>query len=111
MFASGLPHASSNYIPRTPEPINLANRQVYRFAILIDDPDFGYLEPFFDLQDYADKLAENTADPTLATIAEDMKKALDAAIINHIDVNWNEQNLEHYSLSICLYHQIIYNKK
>ena len=95
--------------PQNPEPINLANRQVYRFTTLFDDPDFGYIEPFFDLQDYADKLAANTADPTLASIAEEMKKALDAAIIKHAHVNWNEQHLDHYSLSICLYHQILYN--
>jgi hypothetical protein len=95
--------------PTQQEAIDLATKQVYRFKTYDDDPNNSFYYPFFDLQDYADKLAENTGDAELNSIAHDMKQAFDQAILQRADVNWSVQHLDHYSLSVCLYHQVFYN--
>ena len=95
--------------PTQQETIDLATKQVYRFKTYDDDPNNSFYYPFFDLQDYADKLAENTGDAELNSIAHDMKQAFDQAILQRADVNWSVQHLDHYSLSVCLYHQVFYN--
>jgi hypothetical protein len=95
--------------PTQKEAIDLATKQVYRFITVDNNPEYCYIAPFFDLQDYADKLAVNTDDAEFKTIAQDMKQALDQAILQRADVNWSVQHLDHYSLSVCLYHQFYYN--
>ena len=84
-------------------------KQVYRFYNVGENPEKCYIAPFFDLQDYADKLAANTDDAELTAIAADLHTAFDKAILQYADVNWSVQHLDHYSLSICLYHQAYYN--
>jgi hypothetical protein len=94
--------------PTQQEAIDLATKSVYRFVTLVDDPAYYFIYPFFDLQDYADKLAAYTGDAELQTIASDFRTAFDNAILQHVDINWTVQRLDHYSLSVCLYHQGYY---
>jgi hypothetical protein len=54
-------------------------------------------------------LAQNTGDTELQTIADDLRKAFDKALLKHVDINWTAQHLDHYSLSINLYHQAFYD--
>lgn len=95
--------------PTQQEAIDLTTTQVYRFHLASDDILINYITPFFDLQDYADKLAANTGDTELTAIAADLRKALDKAILQRADISWSVQHLDHYSLSVCLYHQVYYN--
>lgn len=88
--------------PTHKEAIDLATCQVYRFHSY-NLENYSFLTPFFDLQDYADKLAANTGDAELETIAQDMKTAFGRAVIHHVDCNWTVEHLDHYSLSVCLY--------
>ena len=94
--------------PTQQESIDLATKQVYRFVI-DEDPEKSYCWPFFDLQDYADKLAANTGDAELTAIAADLRTAFGKAILQRADINWSVQHLDHYSLSVCLYNQADYN--
>ena len=95
--------------PTQKEAIDLATKQVYRFNTVGDNPENCYITPFFDLQDYADKLAANTDDAELTAIAADLRTAFSKAILQRADVNWSVQHLDQYSLSVCLYHQGYYN--
>ena len=95
--------------PTQKEAIDLATTQVYRFNSPFDDVDLSWASPFFDLQDYADKLAANTGDAELKAIAQDMKQAFGRAILQRADISWSVQHLDHYSLSVCLFHQAFYN--
>jgi hypothetical protein len=95
--------------PTQKEAIDLATKQVYRFYTDGDNPEKCYIYPFFDLQDYADKLAANTGDAELTAIAADLRTAFGKAILQYADVNWSVQHLDHYSLSVSLYHQDDYN--
>ena len=95
--------------PTQKEKIDLATKEVYRFISLYDDVNLAWANPFFDLQDYADKLATNTGDGELKTIAQDMKQAFDRAILQRADISWSVEHLDHYSLSVCLYHQVFYD--
>ncbi|MBR4643936.1 MAG: hypothetical protein IKO73_02085 [Bacteroidaceae bacterium] len=95
--------------PTQKETIDLATKQVYRFYTTGETPEKCYIDPFFDLQDYADKLAANTGDAELTAIAADLRTAFVKAILQYVDVNWSVQHLDHYSLSVCLYHQDNYN--
>ena len=95
--------------PAQKEAIDRATTQAYRFYLASGDITLNYNYPFFDLQDYADKLAANTGDAELATIAQDMKQAFDRAILQRADVSWSVQHLDHYSLSVCLYKETLYN--
>ena len=79
------------------EAIDQATRQVYRFYQAQE-----YRHPFYDVADYAHRLAAETGDAEFATIAADLDRALADAILQYRDVNWNEQHLDHYTLSICL---------
>jgi len=38
-----------------------------------------------------------------------LRKAFDKAILQRADISWSVQHLDHYSLSVCLYHQAYYN--
>ena len=91
------------------EAIDRATKSVYRFTTQIDNPNYSWVSPFFDLQDYADKLAQSTGDAELQTIADDLRTAFDKAILQRADISWSVQRLDRYSLSICLYHQIHYD--
>ncbi len=94
--------------PTQQESIDLATKQVYRFVI-DEDPEKSYCWPFFDLQDYAEKLAANTGDAELTAIAADLRTAFGKAILQRADINWSVQHLDHYSLSVSLYSQADYN--
>ena len=94
--------------PTQKDAIDAATRKVYRFA-KATLPDFlanwkadGVMAPFFDLGDYAHKLAEETKDSRFEAIAKEMDKAFDEAFVYYADVNQNEQHLDHYTLSVCL---------
>jgi hypothetical protein len=92
------------------EAIDRATASVYRFhKVGNTDPLYTIFAPFFDMADYAHKLAEETADSQLADISADIDRAFNDLIIHYADVNWNEQHLDHYTLSVCLYHQAYYN--
>lgn len=95
--------------PTQREAIDRATKRVYRFYNISDLPQDSYLCPFFDLADYAHKLAEETGDDKMIAISADMDRVFDDAIIHYADVNWNEQHLDHYTLSVCLYHRAYYN--
>ena len=95
--------------PSQQEGIDLATKQVYRFYLASDNIETNYINPFFDLQDYADKLAVNTGDTELTAIAADLRNAFGKAILQYTDVNWSVQHLDHYSLSVNLYNQTSYN--
>lgn len=95
--------------PTQQEAIDLATTQVYRFYLPSDDISTHYITPFFDLQDYADKLAANTGDTELTAIAADLRKAFDKVILQRADISWSVQHLDHYSLSVCLYKDTLYN--
>ena len=95
--------------PTQQDAIDLATKQVYRFYTVSENPEKCYIYPFFDLQDYADKLAANTGDAELTAIAADLRTAFGKAILQRVDVNWSVQHLDHYSLSVSLYHQDDYN--
>ena len=38
-----------------------------------------------------------------------MKQAFDRAILQRADISWSVQHLDHYSLSVCLYKETLYN--
>ena len=38
-----------------------------------------------------------------------MKTAFDRAILQRADISWSVQHLDHYSLSVCLYHQLFWD--
>ena len=95
--------------PTQQEAIDLATTQVYRFYLMSDDIATNYLSPFFDLQDYADKLAANTGDAELTAIAADLRTAFNRAILQRADISWSVQHLDQYSLSVCLYRDAFYN--
>ena len=81
--------------PAQKEAIDRATLSVYRF----NTPSFfqSFLYPFFDLADYAHKVAEETGDAEFATIAADIDAAFSDALVRYEDVNWNtEQYLPHY---------------
>ena len=95
--------------PTQKEAIDRATAKVYRFTQPSDNPNLGYICPFFDLADYAHKLAEETGDAEFATISSDLDQAFDKAILQRADISWSVQRLDHYSLSVCLYHQLFYD--
>ena len=91
--------------PTQKEAIDRATSKVYRFGPIIDELTF----PFFDIADYAHLLANETGDAEMKTIATEMDNAFKAAFIHYRDVNWCKEHLNHYTLSVCLVHQLYYN--
>lgn len=91
--------------PTRKEAIDRATSQVYRFDPIIDELTF----PFFDIADYAHLLANETGDAEMKTIVTEMDNAFKAAFIHYRDVNWCKEHLDHYTLSVCLIHQLYYN--
>ena len=92
------------------EGIARATKSVYRFHHIDESLSVNsIILPFFDLADYAHKLAEETGDEKMAAISAEIDHAFDELIIHYADVNWNEQHLDHYTLSVCIYPQFYYN--
>ena len=101
--------------PTQKEAIDRATQKVYRFNTYIENkqsPDesirYSHVTPFFDLADYAHLLTKETADAEMAAISADLDKAFSEAFVHYVDINTNEQHLDHYTLSVCLTHNIIY---
>lgn len=92
--------------PTKREAIDRATTGVYRYRHIDYSVSGNHIiSPFFDLADYAHKLAEETADDKLIAISAEIDRAFNDLIIHYGDVNWNEQHLDHYTLSVCLYWQ------
>jgi len=101
--------------PTQRETIDKATKEVYRFNTYIKNrqsPDksigYSYKYPFFDLADYAHLLTKETGDAEMAAISADLDKAFREAFVHYVDVNTNEQHLDHYTLSVCLTHDKLY---
>ena len=101
--------------PTQREAIDKATKEVYRFHTYIENkqsPDesirYSLTNPFFDLADYAHLLTKETGDAEMAAISADLDKAFREAFVHYVDINTNEQHLDHYTLSVCLTHNIIY---
>ena len=97
------------------EAIDKATKEVYRFRTYIKNkqsPDeskgYSYINPFFDLADYAHLLTKETGDAEMAAISANLDKAFREAFVHYVDINTNEQHLDHYTLSICLTNNDIY---
>ena len=90
--------------PAQKEAIDRATKQVYRYDLLV----YEHACPFFDIADYAHLLAQETGDAEMQTISSELDNAFRAAFIHYRDVNWSQQHLDHYTLSVCLVHQAIY---
>ena len=95
--------------PTQKEAIDRATQKVYRFftPIMKNIPPSQYykctfMNPFFDLADYAHLLAKETGDAEMAAISADLDKAFSEAFVHYVDVSTNEQHLDHYTLSVCL---------
>ena len=101
--------------PTQREAIDKATKEVYRFSTYIvnkQSPDeskgYSYMFPFFDLADYAHLLTKETGDAEMAAISADLDKAFSEAFVHYVDINTNEQHLDHYTLSVCLTHNPFY---
>ena len=95
--------------PTKQEAIDNATKNVYRFYTGFEDPDDSWYAPFFDLADYAHKLAEETGDEEMTAIAKDIDIAFENAFVHYFDVNLGGQHLDHYTLSVMLYSDFDYN--
>ena len=88
--------------PTQKEAIDRATQKVYRFFRPYEIRKLTFMNPFFDLADYAHLLAKETGDAEVATISADLDKAFSEAFVHYVDVSTNEQHLDHYTLSVCL---------
>ena len=67
---------------------------------------------FYDLGDYANKVAEHTKDPQLISIAQELNEALDKVILGRCDLHFSPfGDLPKFSLSVVLCSQEDYQKK
>ena len=64
----------------------------------------GHFDTFYILENRA-----IARDNQIAAISDNIDRAFNDLIIHYGDVNWNEQHLDHYTLSVCLYSQLYYN--
>lgn len=70
------------------------------------------LNNFYDLGDYANKVAEYTKDPQLASIAKELNDGLDKAILTRQDIHHSPiGDLPKFSISVCLCNKEDYQKK
>lgn len=70
------------------------------------------LSDFYDLGDYANKVAEYTNDPQLIAIAKELNEDLDKAILARKDLHYSPLgDLPKFSLSVVLCNQEKYQKK
>ena len=90
--------------PTQKDAIDRASRQVYRYAeyLPVEGLNTEYINPFFDIANYAQLQAKETDDAELKSISADMDKAFEEAIVHYRDINNSKQHLGHYTLSICL---------
>ena len=88
--------------PTQREAIDRATNQVYRYMAYGIPVVDSLIATFFDLSDYARKLAQNTGDAEMNAISQALDKAFDDAFVEYADVNFNEHRLPHYTLSVCL---------
>ena len=83
------------------EAIDKATNKVYRF--------YSY-DPHYDLLNYAQVLAEETADEQLKTIAEELETAFGKAILQQVTIDMGIlPTLKSYSLSVVLLDHDTYN--
>ena len=83
---------------------------MYRFHPIIgtDELKYEWMEPFFDIANYAQLLAKETDDTELKDISAAMDKAFEEAFVHYRDVNYSVQHLDHYTLSVCLLRHAFY---
>ena len=84
--------------PTQKEAIDRASGKVYRYYKY----SYPHVYPFFDIADYAHKLAQETEDIQLASISNAIDDAFEEAFVHYRDVNNSIQHLNNYTLSICL---------
>jgi len=92
--------------PTQKEAIDRATKQVYRY----DPLQYEFWNPFFDIVNYAQLLAAETGDAEMQTIYAELDDAFKAALIHYRDINWSQQYLDHYTLSVCLVKQSYYTR-
>jgi hypothetical protein len=91
--------------PTQKEAIDRASGKVYRYHKY----SYPHVYPFFDIADYAHKLAQETGDLQLASISNAIDDAFEEAFVHYRDVNNSNQHLNHYTLSVCLLDKNYYN--
>lgn len=91
--------------PIQKEAIDRASGKVYRYHKY----SYPHVYPFFDIADYAHKLAQETGDLQLASISNAIDDAFEEAFVHYRDVNNSNQHLNHYTLSVCLLDKDFYN--
>ena len=91
--------------PTQKEAIDRASGKVYRYHKY----SYPHVYPFFDIADYAHKLAQETEDIQLASISNAIDDAFEEAFVHYRDVNNSNQHLNHYTLSVCLLDKDFYN--
>jgi hypothetical protein len=91
--------------PTQKEAIDRASGKVYRYYKF----SYPHVYPFFDIADYAHKLAQETEDIQLASISNAIDDAFEEAFVHYRDVNNSNQHLDHYTLSVCLIDKNYYN--
>ena len=91
--------------PTRKDAIDRASGKVYRYYKY----SYPHVYPFFDIADYAHKLAQETEDIQLASISNAIDDAFEEAFVHYRDVNNSNQHLNHYTLSVCLLDKDFYN--
>ena len=91
--------------PTQKDAIDRASGKVYRYHKY----SYPHVYPFFDIADYAHKLAQETGDLQLASISNAIDDAFEEAFVHYRDVNNSNQHLNHYTLSVCLLDKDFYN--
>ena len=91
--------------PTQKDAIDRASGKVYRYHKYL----YPHVYPFFDIADYAHKLAQETGDLQLASISNAIDDAFEEAFVHYRDVNNSNQHLNHYTLSVCLLDKDFYN--
>lgn len=91
--------------PTQKDAIDRASGKVYRYHKY----SYPHVYPFFDIADYAHKLAQETEDIQLASISNAIDDAFEEAFVHYRDVNNSNQHLNHYTLSVCLLDKDFYN--
>lgn len=91
--------------PTWKDAIDRASGKVYRYHKYL----YPHVYPFFDIADYAHKLAQETEDIQLASISNAIDDAFEEAFVHYRDVNNSNQHLNHYTLSVCLLDKNYYN--
>lgn len=91
--------------PTRKDAIDRASGKVYRYHKYL----YPHVYPFFDIADYAHKLAQETEDIQLVSISNAIDDAFEEAFVHYRDVNNSNQHLNHYTLSVCLIDKNYYN--